>query len=71
MGSKSLFYRIEFEKIKIIVILYVKYMFKKVKKFEFRGRICEVVETELLNISHHIWYKNHESVKSDSVITLR
>ena len=30
---------------KIIVILNVRYMFKKVKKFEFRGGICEVVAT--------------------------
>ena len=39
-------------------------MFKKVKKFELRGRICEIVVTERLNISHHIWYKNDESVKN-------
>ena len=38
-------------------------MFKKVKKFELRGRICEVVAAErLINIRHHIWYKNGESV---------
>ena len=37
-------------------------MFKKVKKIELRGRISEVVKAERLNISHHIWYKNVESV---------
>ena len=47
-GIKIAFYRIDFLKIKIIVILNVKYMFKKVKKLELRGRICAVVATERL-----------------------
>ena len=52
-----------FIEIKIIAILYVRYMFEKVKEFELRGRICEVAAAERLNINHHIWYKNVESVK--------
>ena len=39
-------------------------MFKKVKKFELRGRICEVADAERLDESHHIWYMNDESVNS-------
>ena len=38
-------------------------MFKKVKKFELRGRMCDVV-AKRLNISHHIWYKNVDSVNN-------
>ena len=60
---KVAFYRIELLKIKIIVILYVKYMLKNVKKFKLRGCTCEVFASECLNLSQHIWYKNGKSVK--------
>ena len=43
----------------MIVIKYVKYMFKKVN---FIRTLCEVVAAEHLNISQHIWYKNSEGI---------
>ena len=54
------FFMIIFLKIKIIVILYVKYMFKKEKNFNF---IREVVAAERFNVCLYIWCKNDESVK--------
>ena len=42
-------------------------MFKKVKKIEFFGRICEVVAAKCLNISNHIKYINPQSVKKLSL----
>ena len=46
---------------KIIVILNVKYMFKKVRKFDLLGRIYEVVAT---------YDQNTESVKCNYILNL-
>ena len=43
-------------------------MFKKVKKFEFRGRICAVVATECFERMDILSVQNAESVNTEEFL---